>query len=250
MPLPAARPIVCYDGDCGLCRGWVVVLARLCIVPRERLAPFQSFDEELAGRLLDANVHNELAVLDPESGEVRSGVDGLLWAFEGSWLSPLLGLARPVPVRAMLRVLYRLVAYNRRVLSPVRGGGIRCACDPDFHLGLRLAFVLLCAATALGVGWAAGLLAPAAALLGVLGGAALARAGQARWDGLAHAAWVSSVAVAVAGGAAWAGAALPLVPGLGALALLAWQRRVAVALGPVRLAGLAAAAGALAWISA
>lgn len=245
-----SRPIVCYDQDCGLCRGSVRLLVALRLVPQGHLAPFQSFEEELAGRLLEANVHNELAVLDPRTREVRSGVDGLLWAFEGSWAAPLLWLVRPAPVRAVLRVLYRLVAYNRRVLSPVRGGGLRCACDPDFHLGLRLAFVLLCVAVGLGAGWAGGLASPAAVLLGVLGGAALLRGGQARWDGLAHGSWVGSVALVASWGAARAGVPQPLAVGLGVLAVLGWQRRAALGLGSAWLVGLLALAGTLAWLTA
>ncbi|MDA1265196.1 MAG: hypothetical protein O2816_08985, partial [Planctomycetota bacterium] len=82
------RPMVCFDGDCGMCRGSVELIVRLGLVERQRSAPFQSFDAEVAGKLLEANVHNELAVLDTDTGEIRSGIHGLLWACEGSWLAP------------------------------------------------------------------------------------------------------------------------------------------------------------------
>jgi len=229
--------VVCYDNDCRMCRSTVAALDSLGLVSRERLVPFQAYADEVATRLLEANVHNELAVLDPESLEIRSGIDGLLWAFEGSWLDPVLGLARLGPVKALLRVVYRLIAYNRRVLSPVRGGGIRCACDPDFHLGLRLGFTGLSAGGTLLVAWVAGLLGPALVLLGLFGAAALLRPGTARLDALAHAAWVSLLVMVTAALAAWIPGLPVLVLPLVLLAVLAWHRRQALGLpGPAVLA--------------
>jgi predicted DCC family thiol-disulfide oxidoreductase YuxK len=243
-------PVVCFDGDCGLCRASVELLARLGLVPRGRLAPFQSFDAKDAGRLLDAGVHNELAVMDPVTHEVRSGVDGLLWACEGSWVSGLLVLARPAPVRAVLRLAYRLVAYNRRILSPVRGGGIRCACDPDFHVGLRLGFIAL-ALGASGLLGAFVLPRPLAFAAGqaVLLVAGLARSGQGRADALAHAAWVgwlaglAGIPAAVAGGGALLGLSFAALLGS------AWRRHAAVGLTKPAALGLAALASAAAiWV--
>lgn len=243
----ADGPIVCYDADCGMCRMSVAALTRLGLVPKERMAPFQSFGDEVASKLLEANVHNELAVIDPESLEARSGIDGLLWAFEGSWLGPLLGLARTAPLRAVLRLVYRLIAYNRRVLSPLREDGIRCACDPDFHLGLRLGFIGVWATGALLVAWAAGLLVSALVLLGLFGGAALLRKGTARWDALAHAVWVTFLVMGAAGLATWIPRLHVFVLPAALLLLLAWHRRRALSLRPAAVMGLAAlgALGAL-----
>lgn len=134
--------VLAYDGDCGMCRAAMVGLHGLRLVPRERLRTIQSFEGELAQRLVQSGVHDELAVWDPGSDEIRTGSDGLLWALEQSWISPLLPLLRIAPVRAGLRVLYRLVAYNRRILSPP-DPGVRCACDPSYHPGYRWALVVI-----------------------------------------------------------------------------------------------------------
>lgn len=242
-------PVVCYDGDCRICRGVVGLLPRLGLVPSERLVTIQSYQGEVAVLLHAAGAHNELAVLDPESLEVRSGYEGLLWSFEGSWVGPLLPLARLAPLRLLLQVLYRLVAYNRRILSPVSGDRIRCACDPDFNLGLRLVFSACCGIGALLLGWATGLLGPAAALLGVLGGAALLRSGAARPEALAHAAWICLLVTGVAGLMRPLPPAGALAPPALLLVLLALQRRRALSLGPVAVLGLAGL-GALAAVLA
>jgi len=191
--------VLAYDGDCGLCRVAMVGLHRLRLVPRERLRTIQSFDGELAQRLVVSGVHDELAVWDPGSDEIRTGSDGLLWALEESWVSPVLPLFRIAPVRAGLRVLYRLVAYNRRILSPPKPG-LRCACDPSYHPKYRSALIViaLSAATASTLasvhiaaqagGRAASWDPPFGLLVGALaiGASALALRGEERVNFLGH----------------------------------------------------------------
>lgn len=189
------RRILAYDADCGLCRVVMAGLRGMRLVPRERLRTIQSFEGELAQRLVQAGVHDELAVWDPESDEIRTGSDGLLWALETSWIAPLLPLARIAPAGSGLRVLYRLVAYNRRLLSPPKPG-IRCACDPSYHPAYRWALVViaLVAATLLTIaaahvtGSATGWNPPGALLLGALAitSCAIGLRGEARVDFLGH----------------------------------------------------------------
>lgn len=147
-PLAPSGPIVCFDGDCGLCRASVVLLQRAGLVPAERCRPVQSMGGELSIRLMEAGAHNEIAVWDEATDRIESGSDGLLWALEESWASPLVAMARPRPVRAILSFLYRMIAYNRRAISPVRPAqeGMACACDPDYAPVPRWSFVAACAA--------------------------------------------------------------------------------------------------------
>ena len=147
-PLAPSGPIVCFDGDCGLCRASVVLLQRAGLVPAERCRPVQSMEGELSIRLMEAGAHNEIAVWDEATDRIESGSDGLLWALEGSWATPLVNMIRPRPVRALLRFLYRIVAYNRRAISPVRPAqeGMACACDPDYAPVPRWSFIAACAA--------------------------------------------------------------------------------------------------------
>lgn len=198
-------PVLFYDGDCGLCRGAMRVLAALRLVPPERSHPFQSLEGELATRVWDAGVHNEMAVWDEGRDEVSSGVDGLLVAFAGSWLDPLLPLARLGPVRALLRSSYRLLAYNRRILSPVPARGVVCACEPDFHAGYRWGFA--------GLTWGITALV-AIALYGSLGGVLLAGLAAAVVPGAGRAdrplTWIGHLGLAGAVGALVGWAASPL----------------------------------------
>jgi hypothetical protein len=139
--MPAGKVLV-YDGDCPLCIRGSEIFVRLGIVPEERRRTFQSYDGEVAERLAAAGFRNELAVLEPASGEMKLGIPGFLWLFRDGWLAPLARLLDHRPLVAALTVLYHLVSYNRRILAPPRSA-IRCACDPDDRPGYQLALIVL-----------------------------------------------------------------------------------------------------------
>lgn len=146
----ALEPVVVFDADCPLCVSACALFARLRVVPRARQMPWQELDGALAERVWEAGIRNEMVVLGPETGELRTGAAGILWAVEPSWARPL---ARLLGSRLLVRpvsFLYHVISYNRRILAPVPRT-MSCDCDPDFHAGYRSAFMVLCGAYALGL---------------------------------------------------------------------------------------------------
>ena len=136
---PPARILV-YDGDCSMCDRLSKLVTRRWLVGAADRKPHAAFEGDEADRLTEAGIHNELAVIDRSTGEIRSGYDGITWLIQGgklSWLGTLLAWG---PVRWLLRHDYRLVAYNRRIFAPPRRTAV-CACDPDVHRGYRWAFI-------------------------------------------------------------------------------------------------------------
>ena len=145
-----------YDGDCPMC-GWIARrFGELGLADDGHRRPYQSFDGELAERIAAAGIHNEMLVHDAASDELRAGIEGFLWLLGDSrwrWLGGLLGLA---PVRGLMRLVYRTIAYNRRILAPPPRG-IVCACDPDPHAGFRAFFLAVLAVFDLAGAWLLGL---------------------------------------------------------------------------------------------
>jgi hypothetical protein len=164
---PAGKVVV-YDGDCPICIRGSELFVRWRLVPEERRRAFQSYPGEIAGRLAAGGFNNEMAVLDPASGEFRMGIPGFLWLLRDGRLAPLARLLDRRWLAAPLTGLYHLISYNRRILAPPRreslraaadespgapsvapsagrasGGGIRCACDPDERPGYQLALLAL-----------------------------------------------------------------------------------------------------------
>ena len=140
--METSRRILVYDADCSMCTRLSRLAVRPWLVGDAERRPHDAFAGEEARRLEAAGIRNELAVLDPGTGEIRSGYDGIVWLLRGgrlSWLAPLLSFG---PLRWLLRHDYRLVAYNRRIFAPPRRAAA-CACDPDVHVGYRWAFILV-----------------------------------------------------------------------------------------------------------
>jgi hypothetical protein len=160
-----ADKVLVYDGDCPICIHGSAAFVRLRLIPEERRREFQSYEGEAAERLAAAGFRNEMAVLDPGSGEIRTGIPGFLWLLRESPIGALARLLDHRPLVAALTGLYHLVAYNRRILALPRSP-IRCACDPDERPGYQLALLVI-------------LLAFAAALTALFGAALAAASGLA-----------------------------------------------------------------------
>ena len=148
--------VLAYDGECPMCDSMSRACRRLGLVEERNRRSYLDFEGELSARLWEAGIHNEMIVLDPETGAMKSGADGILWLLERSRLSALARLLQLPPLRAVLTLAYRLVSYNRRALALPRpaGGGPgtpRCACDPDDRPLYQGLFTALCALLAVGL---------------------------------------------------------------------------------------------------
>ena len=195
-----APKILVYDGDCRMCTRFSRLAERRWLVGEAERRPADSFEGEDFLRLMEAGVHNELAVIEPGSGEIRTGYDGILWLMRGgifAWLVPLFAHG---PLAWLGRADYKTVAYNRRILSPVKRD-VACACDPDLHVGYRANFIVLCvvwmalimgvfAWTLLGGAWWLGAALPAAWCLVALPG--LGFPTPRNLDHMAHLAFVGT----------------------------------------------------------
>lgn len=181
----ATEPIVVFDADCPLCVSACALFARLGLVPRARQMAWQELDGALAERVWEAGIRNEMVVLGPDTGELRTGAGGILWAFEPSWARPIARLLGARPFARPVSFLYHVISYNRRILAPVPRT-MSCDCDPDFHAGYRSAFMVLCGVYAL-------------ALIVLLGGTV---------DRIGGPGWAVPVVVL----AAWGPLLLPLFP--------------------------------------
>ena len=126
-----------------MCVGLTRLYTLLGWVSAERRVALQDVDQELMGELTAAGIRNEMAVVDPASRRILTGVPGLFWLLRDTWARPFVWvLDRPV-LRSICDVVYRFIGFNRRFFSTPRPRGIQCACEPDERVGYNLALVAL-----------------------------------------------------------------------------------------------------------
>lgn len=98
---------------------------------------------ELPPEIDGPRAKNEIAVFNHDTREVLYGVDGLGVLLQG-YLPFLPRLLKVPPIRWLLRMLYALVSYNRKVITPPVNDVHAATNNPDLHLGFRWAYIAFC----------------------------------------------------------------------------------------------------------
>lgn len=143
-----------YDADCPLCVWYTGAFVKWgWMSPSERVAWDQM--PEVAAEVVDADrSRHEIALFDASTGRVWYGVDSLL-AILGRKM-PLIERIGHLPlVHGGLKLFYQLITYNRKIIAGKAAADCKGTCNPDFHAGWRVAYILLAfvASLSLLMGW-------------------------------------------------------------------------------------------------
>ncbi len=128
-----------YDEDCPLCVAYTKLFVKYNFLSASGRVPFSQLGAQTP---LDLNrARNEIALYNTQTQTVFYGVDSLV-----ELLNTKLPFVKPIakfaPIYFLLRQLYKLISYNRKVIV----GSSLCneaACTPDFNVPYRLAFLAL-----------------------------------------------------------------------------------------------------------
>ena len=123
--------VMVYDGECPMCAGISGAFVRAGLFPEGERKAYQDYEGELSTRMWDKGIRNEILVLEPATGELRSGAAAILWMLRATWIGWLSRVFERRPFVDGVSLVYRFIAYNRRFLSVPRPKAIACACDPD-----------------------------------------------------------------------------------------------------------------------
>ncbi|MTB51396.1 DCC1-like thiol-disulfide oxidoreductase family protein [Lewinella sp. W8] len=147
------QPTFLYDDACPMCRVYTGAFKRCGWSDR---TPFSAIDEEILPRIdLDRGRH-EIPLVDVRSGEVLYGLDAMTTVLSRA-MPRLRPIFRSPVLLAILKPLYWLITYNRRIIAGTRAPENGYDCAPDVHRGWRLMWIALAIifATLLGIpgGW-------------------------------------------------------------------------------------------------
>lgn len=128
--------LVLFDRDCGICTATAERLARWDRAGRLELLALQAAADDPRALVREVAaghpLHDELHVLDPSTGAVRSGGRAVLEIaarLPGGRLPALLG--RWPPAAWVIGLGYALVARNRHAISRALRMDTVCAVPPD-----------------------------------------------------------------------------------------------------------------------
>jgi predicted DCC family thiol-disulfide oxidoreductase YuxK len=142
MP-PETEYLLFFDPICPLCTRSVELLRRRGLLEKAEARPLDQAESLGLTEAEVEGVRSEMLLRSRVTGESLRGFDALvkLLAIHGTCRF-LAATAAVPPLRALGRAAYRLVALNRRILSPPATRGVACACDPPFRWGWRVALLV------------------------------------------------------------------------------------------------------------
>lgn len=142
-----ANPILIYDDACPMCKGYTSAFKHMGW--SDRMA-FSKLPKELMEKLDIDRARHEIPLLDAASGVIKYGLDSQIAVLEKGmpYLRPVLHW--PV-LKYLLKPLYNLITYNRRVIAGTRPPEHGFDCAPDFNHFWRLTYLLLAAAAIVGL---------------------------------------------------------------------------------------------------
>jgi hypothetical protein len=126
-----------YDDACPMCKGYTGVFTNLKWSGRRGFSTLTATEYPELDR--DRGRH-EIPLLDRVTGEVIYGLDAMTTVI-GNALPHLKPLIRHPYFIAVLKPLYWLITYNRRLIAGTKPPKTGFDCAPDFHAGWRFAYL-------------------------------------------------------------------------------------------------------------
>lgn len=130
--------VIIYDDVCPMCNAYTSCFIYLGWL-KHRTAFAEASPELLCQIDLDRARH-EIPLHDTTTGKTLYGLDALFFILGGRypWLRPLF---RNRLFRAVLRQVYQIITYNRRVIAGSSAPAIGFDCAPDVHLPYRWLYI-------------------------------------------------------------------------------------------------------------
>ncbi len=136
-----ANKILVYDDSCPLCTGYTRAFVKTGFLGKEERKPFSAIDADLLVTIDMEKGRNEIPLIDLQTKKVLYGIDALLEILDRK--IPLIkSIGNIKPLNFLLRKIYKLISYNRRVIVAPAPKPVSCDCTPDFNIEYRIAFML------------------------------------------------------------------------------------------------------------
>ena len=135
--------ILVYDDHCPLCTWYSGLFVKYGFLNDEARKPFSTLDDNLLERIDFAKSRNEIPLLDTSTNKVLYGIEALLEILDQK--IPFIKRAGNFgPIKCILKKLYKLISFNRKVVVAKKCGCGAIDCSPDINYHYRFLFLAIC----------------------------------------------------------------------------------------------------------
>lgn len=137
-----ADKIIIYDDSCPMCNWYTGAFVKTGLLQKNGRQAFTNIDPQLL-QLIDINTcRNEIPLINTANKTVLYGTDALIDVVGSKF--PFIKTVGTIPfLRRLLKVLYKLISYNRRTIVAPTIANKGFDCTPDFNVKYRFAFILI-----------------------------------------------------------------------------------------------------------
>jgi hypothetical protein len=133
--------VIVYDDECPVCDMYSCALVNSKMLDEKGREAYSWIPSTISKHIDRDRARNEIALVNPKTGEVRYGIDSLFFIFAHRY--PVLRfLFQFAPFRFVMKHLYAFISYNRRVFAPAEKFEAKNSCTPDFKISYRIAFLI------------------------------------------------------------------------------------------------------------
>lgn len=142
-----------YDEDCPLCRWYTRLFVKHGLLDESGRIPYINYIALHPNEINSNIAQTKIACINHQTNQVLYGIDGLVFILGHRYkLIQVLGNFKPINL--LLKLLYLLFSYNRKIIAPSPKRTIECTCEPPRSILWRIVFiVLLSFITYLNVNW-------------------------------------------------------------------------------------------------
>jgi predicted DCC family thiol-disulfide oxidoreductase YuxK len=137
--------ILVYDDNCPLCTWYSGLFVKYGFLNAEGRKPFSTLDVNLLSKIDFDKSRNEIPLLDTSTNKVVYGIDALLEILDQK--IPFIKVTGNfAPLKWVLKRIYKLVSFNRKVIVAKKCGPGNIDCSPDNNYLYRFIFMAVCLA--------------------------------------------------------------------------------------------------------
>jgi predicted DCC family thiol-disulfide oxidoreductase YuxK len=135
--------ILLYDDYCPLCTWYSGLFVKYGLLSKEQRQPFSTAGPSVLNSIDMDRGKDEIPLYDIATGQTRYGIDALLAILGQRW-NWIERAGHWAPANWLLRKLYKLVSYNRKVIVARKCGPGAFDCSPALNMRYRILFLITC----------------------------------------------------------------------------------------------------------